>query len=108
MTDRELVSSERTLVLSQPGQRTSPLSKSLFRRRRRLRLPQSKMSAPSMAAALAASLPAPTANPAPAGPVYEAIPPSMSTAIDVEAEIPLTCVQLDALVRLWDHTAFCL
>ncbi|KAI6031765.1 translation initiation factor 3 subunit 3 [Pisolithus microcarpus] len=44
------------------------------------------MSAPSMAATLAASLPAP------------AIPPSMSTAIDVEAEIPLTCVQLDALV----------
>lgn len=56
------------------------------------------MSAPSMAATLAASLPAPSAAPAPAAPTYEAIPPSMSTAIDVEAEIPLTCVQLDALV----------
>ncbi|KAI6005302.1 hypothetical protein F5J12DRAFT_836033 [Pisolithus orientalis] len=56
------------------------------------------MSAPSMAAALAASLPAPAAAVTPAAPTYEAIPPSMSTAIDVEAEIPLTCVQLDALV----------
>ncbi|KAG6334296.1 hypothetical protein ID866_4793 [Astraeus odoratus] len=56
------------------------------------------MSAPSMAAALAASLPAPSAAPVPAAPTYEAIPPSMSTAIDVEAEISLTCVQLDALV----------
>ncbi|KAL4064903.1 hypothetical protein V8B97DRAFT_1985372 [Scleroderma yunnanense] len=55
------------------------------------------MSAPSMAAALAASLPAPSTAPTPAAPVYEAIPPSMSTAIDVEAEIPITCVQLDAL-----------
>ncbi|KAF8560424.1 hypothetical protein OG21DRAFT_1401560 [Imleria badia] len=51
-----------------------------------------------MAAALAASLPAPASAPAPAAPTYEAIPPSMSTAIDIEAEIPLTCVQLDALV----------
>lgn len=58
------------------------------------------MAAPSMAAALAASLPAPASAPAPAAPTYEAIPPSMSTAIDIEAEIPLTCVQLDALVRL--------
>ncbi|KAH7883676.1 translation initiation factor 3 subunit 3 [Phlebopus sp. FC_14] len=56
------------------------------------------MAAPSMAAALAASLPAPSTAPAPAGPTYEAIPASMSTAIDIEAEIPLTCVQLDALV----------
>jgi len=51
-----------------------------------------------MAAALAATLPAATSAPAPAAPTYEAIPPSMSTAIDIEAEIPLTCVQLDALV----------
>ncbi|KIJ68366.1 hypothetical protein HYDPIDRAFT_106552 [Hydnomerulius pinastri MD-312] len=56
------------------------------------------MAAPSMAAALAASLPAPSAAPAPAAPTYEAIPASMATAIDIEAEIPLTCVQLDALV----------
>ncbi|KIJ21678.1 hypothetical protein PAXINDRAFT_165103 [Paxillus involutus ATCC 200175] len=56
------------------------------------------MAAPSMAAALAASLPAPSSAPPPAAPVYEAIPASMSTAIDIEAEIPLTCVQLDALV----------
>ncbi|KAG6381240.1 translation initiation factor 3 subunit 3 [Boletus reticuloceps] len=56
------------------------------------------MAAPSMAAALAASLPAPASAPAPAAPTYEAIPPSMSTAIDIEAEIPLTCVQLDAMV----------
>ncbi|KAF9242866.1 translation initiation factor 3 subunit 3 [Melanogaster broomeanus] len=58
------------------------------------------MAAPSMAAALAASLPAPSAAPAPAAPVYDAIPASMSTAIDIEAEIPITCVQLDALFRL--------
>ncbi|KAG9314427.1 translation initiation factor 3 subunit 3 [Chiua virens] len=56
------------------------------------------MNPPSMAAALAATLPAPATAPAPAAPTYEAIPPSMSTAIDIEAEIPLTCVQLDALV----------
>ncbi|KAJ8502864.1 hypothetical protein ONZ45_g11365 [Pleurotus djamor] len=56
------------------------------------------MAAPSMAAALAASLPAPTAAPTPAAPTYEAIPASMSKVIDIEADIPLTCVQLDALV----------
>ncbi|KAG8219871.1 translation initiation factor 3 subunit 3, partial [Butyriboletus roseoflavus] len=56
------------------------------------------MAAPSMAAALAATLPTPASAPVPAAPIYEAIPPSMSTAIDIEAEIPLTCVQLDALV----------
>ncbi|KAJ3777968.1 translation initiation factor 3 subunit 3 [Lentinula raphanica] len=56
------------------------------------------MAAPSMAAALAASLPAPSTAPTPAAPTYEAIPPSMSTLIDVEAEIPLQCVQLDGLV----------
>ncbi|KAG1826017.1 uncharacterized protein BJ212DRAFT_1317556 [Suillus subaureus] len=56
------------------------------------------MAAPSMAAALAASLPAPQAAPTPAAPTYEAIPASMSKAIDIEAEIPLTCVQLDGIV----------
>ncbi|KAF9569645.1 hypothetical protein CPC08DRAFT_3226 [Agrocybe pediades] len=54
--------------------------------------------ATSMAAALAASLPAaPAASAAPA-PTYEAIPASMAKVIDIEAEIPLTCVQLDGLV----------
>ena len=56
------------------------------------------MAAPSMAAALAATLPTPQAAPAPVAPVYEAIPASMSKVIDIEAEIPLTCVQLDGLV----------
>jgi len=52
----------------------------------------------SMAAALAASLPAPSAvAPAPA-PTYEAIPASMAKVIDIEAEIPLAYVQLDGLV----------
>jgi translation initiation factor 3 subunit H len=57
------------------------------------------MAAPSMAAALAANLPAPQAAPAPVAPTYEAIPASMSKVIDIEAEIPLTCIQLDGLVR---------
>ncbi|KAJ7070942.1 translation initiation factor 3 subunit 3 [Mycena amicta] len=51
-----------------------------------------------MAAALAASLPAPTAAPVPAAPTYEAIPASMAKVIDIEAEIPLTVVQLDGVV----------
>lgn len=50
-----------------------------------------------MAAALAASLPAPSVNVAPT-PTYEAIPASMAKVIDIEAEIPLTCVQLDGMV----------
>ncbi|EPQ60746.1 hypothetical protein GLOTRDRAFT_68645 [Gloeophyllum trabeum ATCC 11539] len=54
--------------------------------------------APSMAAALAASLPAPQAAPAPAAPTYEAIPASMAKVIDIEAEIPVTTVQLDGIV----------
>ncbi|KAG6911905.1 hypothetical protein DXG01_000152 [Tephrocybe rancida] len=54
--------------------------------------------ATSMAAALAASLPAPSATPVPAAPTYEAIPASMSKVIDIEAEIPLTNVQLDGMV----------
>ena len=54
--------------------------------------------ATSMAAALAASLPAPQAASTPAAPTYEAIPASMSKAIDIEAEIPLTAAQIDGLV----------
>lgn len=56
------------------------------------------MAATSMAAALAASLPAPSAAPAAPTPTYEAIPASMSKVIDIEADIPLTCVQLDGMV----------
>ena len=60
--------------------------------------------ATSMAAALAAlnptshainTTPTNTSNPQ----SYELIPPSMSKLIDVEAEIFLTSVQLDTLVR---------
>ncbi|KII93207.1 hypothetical protein PLICRDRAFT_99606 [Plicaturopsis crispa FD-325 SS-3] len=51
-----------------------------------------------MAAALAATLPAPQSAPTPAAPTYEAIPASMSKVIDIEADIPLTNVQLDGLV----------
>ncbi len=58
--------------------------------------------ATSMAAALAASLPAPQSAPTPAAPIYEAIPASMSKVIDIEAEIPVTNIQLDGLVR--DHS----
>ena len=56
------------------------------------------MAATSMAAALAASLPAPQAAPAPSAPTYEAIPASMAKVIDIEADIPITSVQLDAMV----------
>lgn len=55
--------------------------------------------AATMAAALAASLPAPQAAPVPVAPTYEAIPASMSKLVDTESEIPLSCVQLDGLVR---------
>lgn len=51
-----------------------------------------------MAAAIAASLPAPQSAPAPTAPSYEAIPASMSKVIDIEADIPITSVQLDGLV----------
>ncbi|KAK0233152.1 hypothetical protein IW262DRAFT_1451707 [Armillaria fumosa] len=51
-----------------------------------------------MAEALAASLPAQSSMPTPAAPTYEAIPASMSKVIDIEADIPLTCVQLDGMV----------
>ncbi|KAF8807478.1 hypothetical protein BYT27DRAFT_7138400 [Phlegmacium glaucopus] len=56
------------------------------------------MAVTSMAAALAASLPAPSAVTVAPTPTYEAIPASMAKAIDIEAEIPLTCVQLDGMV----------
>lgn len=54
-----------------------------------------------MAAAIAASLPAPQSAPAPAAPTYEAIPASMAKVIDIEADIPVTSVQLDGLVSLY-------
>ncbi|KAK0478420.1 hypothetical protein IW261DRAFT_229678 [Armillaria novae-zelandiae] len=56
------------------------------------------MAVPSMAEALAASLPAQSSTPTPAAPTYEAIPASMSKVIDIEADIPLSCVQLDGMV----------
>ncbi len=51
-----------------------------------------------MAAAIAASLPAPQAASAPTAPVHEPIPASMSKLIDIEGEIPLSLVQLEGLV----------
>jgi len=63
-----------------------------------VKVESSRMAATSMAAALAASLPAPTSAPVPAAPTYEAIPASMAKVIDIEAEIPLTSVQLDGMV----------
>jgi hypothetical protein len=51
-----------------------------------------------MAAALAATLPAPAAVSAAPQPTYESIPPSMAKVVDIEAEIPLTVVQLDGMV----------
>ncbi|KIM48132.1 hypothetical protein M413DRAFT_439853 [Hebeloma cylindrosporum] len=56
------------------------------------------MAATSMAAALAASLPAPSSVAVAPAPTYEAIPASMAKVIDIEADIPLTSVQLDGLV----------
>lgn len=58
----------------------------------------------SMAAAIAASLPAPTAAaPTSVKPTYEAIPSAMSKVVDVLAEIPITSVQLDAMVHDMYH-----
>lgn len=54
--------------------------------------------ATSMAAAIAASMPATQATTTTVQATYEAIPPSMSKVIDIEAEIPIKTVQLDALV----------
>ena len=61
--------------------------------------------ATSMAAAVAASIPAPQAAPTPSAPTYEAIPASMSKVIDLEAEIPITSVQLDSMVSTFAHTS---
>lgn len=55
------------------------------------------MTAPSMAAALAANLPA-AAPPVSSVPAHEAIPASIAKLMDIEAEIPLAVVQLDGLV----------
>lgn len=57
------------------------------------------MAATSMAAALAASLPAPSAAPVVAAPTFAQIPSSMNHLVDVEIEIPVTSVQLDGMVR---------
>ncbi|KAL5518821.1 hypothetical protein ACEPAH_504 [Sanghuangporus vaninii] len=54
--------------------------------------------ATSMAATIAASMPISQAPTAAVQTTYETIPPSMSKVIDIEAEIPITTVQLDALV----------
>lgn len=56
-----------------------------------------------MAAAIAASLPAPTtAAPSSVKPTYDEIPTSMYKVIDISAEIPIKSVQLDAMVR-WNN-----
>ena len=57
--------------------------------------------ATSMAAAIAASMPEKQAAPSSAPTTvatHEAIPASMAKVMDVEAEIPLTSVELDGLV----------
>lgn len=54
--------------------------------------------ATSMAATIAASLPAPQAASAPVAPIHEPIPASMSKLIDIEGEIPVALVQLEGLV----------
>ncbi|KAI9445202.1 hypothetical protein H4582DRAFT_2182400 [Lactarius indigo] len=54
--------------------------------------------ATSMAAAIAASLPAPQAASTPIAPIHEPIPASMAKLIDIEGEIPLKHVQLEGLV----------
>lgn len=50
-------------------------------------------------AALVAQQAANAAAPAAPAPVAEKIPPSMAKFIDVEADIPVTAVQVDGLVR---------
>ena len=54
----------------------------------------------TMAAAIAASLPTVQAAPAPVAPTQEALPASWNKSVDAEAEIPITTVQIDGLVRL--------
>jgi len=53
----------------------------------------------SMAAALAASLPAQSAVPAAPVQSHETVPQSMVKFLDIEGEIPIKCVQLDGMVR---------
>ena len=60
------------------------------------------MATMSMAAALAATLP--TAQVAPRSTAqYDSLPPTMTQTVDAEANIPVTSVQLDALVRSHPH-----
>jgi len=54
----------------------------------------------TMAAAIAASLPAVQAAPTPAAPAQQTLPASWNKSVDAEAEIPITTVQIDGLVRL--------
>lgn len=54
--------------------------------------------ATSMAATIAASLPAPQAATTPAAPTHEPIPASMAKLVDIEGDIHLKCVQLEGLV----------
>ncbi|EGO04244.1 hypothetical protein SERLA73DRAFT_173681 [Serpula lacrymans var. lacrymans S7.3] len=56
------------------------------------------MAVTSMAAALAASLPAPQVIPALSVSVAETIPATMSDAIDIDAEVPISCVELEGSV----------
>ena len=54
----------------------------------------------TMAAAIAASLPTVQAAPTPAAPTQQNLPASWTKRTDAEAEIPITTVQIDGLVRL--------
>ena len=54
----------------------------------------------TMAAAVAASLPAVQAASTPVVPTQETLPASWNKNIDAEAEIPITTVQIDGLVCL--------
>jgi len=54
----------------------------------------------TMAAAIAASLPAVQAAPTPVAPTQESLPAGWNKRVDAEAEIPITTVQIDGLVRL--------
>lgn len=54
----------------------------------------------TMAATIAASLPTVQAAPTPVAPTQESLPASWNKSVDAEAEIPITTVQVDGLVRL--------
>lgn len=61
------------------------------------------MAATSMAAALAATLPASAPTPVAPQSTHDAIiPASMAKVVDIEAEIPFNVVQLDGMVRWAD------